>query len=52
MSININFVSAHLYYFPWNCIDYSEEQWEYFNQDILTMENRYQGNVTINILDD
>ena len=52
MSIKIHFVSAHLDYFPYNCIDYSEEQGECFNQDIMTMEDRYQGNVTSNILYD
>ena len=35
-----------------NCVEYSEEQGECFNQDILTMEDSYQANVTINILDD
>ena len=44
MSIKIYFITAHL--------DYSEELGKCFNQDILTIEDRYQGNVTINILDD
>ena len=52
MSIQINFVSAHLEYFPDNYADYSEEHYACFNQDILSMEDRYQRNVTIKILDD
>ena len=40
MSINIYFISAHLDYFPNNFVDYSEEQGEYFKQDILIMEDR------------
>ena len=51
MSIHIYFISAHLEYFPYNRVDYSEKQKEFFNQDILTMEDIYQGNVLINILD-
>ena len=49
MSINIH---AHLDYFSDNFVDYSEEQGGCFNRDILTIEDRYQENVTINILDD
>ena len=50
--ITIYFSCVHLDYFPDNCVKYSEEQGECFNQYILTMEDRYQGNVTIYILDD
>ena len=52
MSIKIHFLSSHLYYFSNNFVDYCEEQGGCFNQDILTIEDRYQENVTINILDD
>ena len=52
MSININFLSAHLDYFYDNFVDNNEENGECFNQDILTIEDRYQGKVIINILDD
>ena len=52
MSIKIHFLNAHLDYFPDNCGDYSEEQGERFHQDISTIEERYQGNITINILTD
>ena len=41
-----------LNYFSDNCGDYSEEHGERFHQDIATMKNRYQGSITINILDD
>ena len=51
MSINIYITSAHLDYFPYNRVDYSEKRGGFFNQVILTMEDRYQRNVTINILD-
>ena len=51
MSININFLSTHLDYFSDNFVDYSEEQVGCFNQDIFTIEDIYEGNVTINILD-
>ena len=52
MSINIHFLGAYLDYFSDNFVDYSEEQGGCFNQDIFTIEDRYQENVTINILDD
>ena len=52
MSINIYFISAYLEYLPDNFVDYREEQVGRFNQDILIMEDRTLGNVTINILDD
>ena len=55
MSIKIYFVIAHLNYFPDNRVDYSEELGEFFNQDISTVhciEDRYNGNVIINIIDD
>ena len=51
-SYDIHFLGEHLDYFSDNFVDYSEENGECFNQDILTMEDRYQGKVTINILDD
>ena len=52
MSIKIHFLSSHLNYFPDNCGDYSEEQGERLHQDIATMENRYQGPISINMLAD
>ena len=51
MSIKISFLSIHLDYFPDNFVDYSVEQRGYFPQDIATIEDRYQGNVTVNIID-
>ena len=47
ISIKIYFIIVHLDYFSDNYVDYSEEQGECFNQDILTIEDKYQGNVTI-----
>ena len=52
MSIKIHFLNSHLNYFPDNCGDYSEDQGERFHQGVATMEARYQGHVTINILAD
>ena len=53
MSIDIYFISAHLEYFLDSNVDYSEEQGECFNKDILTMEDIYiNENLTINILYD
>ena len=43
MSIKLHFLRSHLDYFPENCGDYSEEQGERFHQDIICMEERYQG---------
>ena len=51
MSINIHFLSAHLDYLSDNFVDYSEEQGKWFIH-ILIIEDRYQGNVTIDILYD
>ena len=42
----------HINICSWYRVDYIKENREFFNQDILTMEDRYQGNVTIKILDD
>ena len=52
MSIKIHFLSSDLNYFPDNCGDYSKEQGERFHRDIATIENRYQGHITINMLAD
>ena len=50
--MHICFLSTHLDYFADNFVDYSEEQGGSFNQDMLTIDDIYQENVTINILDD
>ena len=55
MSVKMHFLRshlAHLYYFSENCGDFSEEQGEYFHQDISDMENRYQGRWDVNFLAD
>ena len=43
MSIRIHYLHSHLDNFPENLGDVSDEQQERFDQDIKTMEERYQG---------
>ena len=43
MSVKMHFLRSHLDYFPDNCGYYSKEHGERFQQDIRTMEVRYQG---------
>lgn len=43
MSLKIHFLHSHLNFFPENLGAVSDEQGERFHQDILTMEQRYQG---------
>lgn len=52
MNLKLHFLHSHLYYFPENLGDYSEEQGEQFHQDIREMENRYQGRWDINMMAD
>ncbi len=43
MSLKIHFLHSHLDFFPVNLGAESDEQGERFHQDMLTLENRYQG---------
>jgi len=43
MSLKINFVHLHLNFSPENCDAVSDEHGERFDQDISSMEKRYQG---------
>ena len=43
MIIKLHFLHSHLDRFPENLGALSDEQGERFHQDILTMEERYQG---------
>ena len=43
MSLKLHFLHSHLYFFPENLGDVSDEHGESFHQDIATMENRYKG---------
>ena len=44
LSLKVHFLHAHLYYFPQNLCDMSEEHCELFHQqDIKSMETLYQG---------
>ncbi|GFV38923.1 uncharacterized protein TNCV_192911 [Trichonephila clavipes] len=43
MSIKIHFLHSHLYRFPQNLGDFSEEQGKRFHQHLRTMKQRYQG---------
>ena len=42
MSIKVNFLHSYLDKFPDNCSNVSDEQGEWFHQDIKTMEECYQ----------
>ncbi|GBN41206.1 hypothetical protein AVEN_65472-1 [Araneus ventricosus] len=50
MSLKIHFLDSHLYFFPDNCGQVSDEQGERFHQDIANMEKRYQGNWSTGML--
>lgn len=52
MSLKIHFLHSHLNFFPPNLGAVSDEQGERFHQDISTMEKRYQGKSTVNMLAD
>lgn len=52
MSLKVNFLHAHLDYFPENLGDVSEEQGERFHQHIKEMERRYQGRWNVNMMGD
>ena len=43
MSIKVHFLNSHLHQFPENLGDVSDEQGERFHQDLMVMEERYQG---------
>ena len=43
MSIKVHFWHSHQDKFPDNCDDVCDEQGEQFQQDIKTVEERYQG---------
>jgi len=43
MSLKIHFLESHLDYSPENLGEVSDEHGERFHQDIMAMENRYQG---------
>ena len=46
MSLKMHFLHSHLDFFPENNADVSDELGEQFHQDIKTIEERYQGNVS------
>jgi hypothetical protein len=52
MSLKVNFLNAHLDYFPENLGAVSEEQRKTFHQDIKEMETRYQGRWNANMMED
>ena len=43
MSIKVHFLHSHLYKFPDNCGDVSDEQGERFHQGVKKMEEPYHG---------
>ena len=50
MSVKVHFLHNHLEYFPENLGALSEEQGEWFHQDIKIMEKRYQGRRNVNMI--
>ena len=52
MSLKMHFLHSHIDYFPENCGKFSEEQGERFHQDIITMEERYQGRWNVSMIAD
>lgn len=52
MSLKIHFFHSHLDFFPTNLGAVSDEQGERFHQDIATMETRYQGRFSPNMIGD
>ncbi|GBN20130.1 hypothetical protein AVEN_46025-1 [Araneus ventricosus] len=52
MSLKMHFLDSHLSFFPDNCGQVSDEHGERFHQDIVNMEKRYQGNLSMTMLAD
>lgn len=52
MSIKVHFLNSHLHQFPENLGDVSDEQGERFHQDLMVMEERYQGRWDKNMMAD
>jgi len=53
MSLKIHFLHSHYKSFPnSNLSDYSDEMGERFYQDLKTMEQQYQGALTLALLGD
>ena len=52
MSVKLHFLNSHLDKFPENLGAVSDEQGERFHQDLMTMEERYQGRWDINMMAD
>lgn len=52
LNIKLHFLRAHLDKFPNNHGDFSEEQEEYFHQDLKVMKTRYQGQWYANMMAD
>jgi len=52
ISLKPHFLESHLYFFPENLGEVSDENVERFHQDILAMEKRYQGKWTLSMLAD
>lgn len=52
MSIKVHFLNSHLHQFPENLGAVSDEQGERFHQDLMVMEERYQGRWDKNMMAD
>ena len=52
MTIKLHFLHSHLDFFPKNLGAVSDEHGERFHQEILEMEKRYSGKLSINMMAD
>ena len=52
MSLKIPFLESHLYIFPENLGEVSDEHGERFHQGILAMEKRYKVKLTSSMMAD
>ena len=50
MSIKIHFQQSHLDFFPDNLGQFSDEEGEYFHQEMNTIEKRFEGKNKIKML--
>jgi len=52
IGLKIHFLESHLDFFPENFSEVSDEYGEIFYQDVMAMEERYQGQWTSSMLED
>ena len=52
MSLKIHFLHSHISFFPANLGDVSDEHRERHHQEMMKMENRYQGRFSSHMMGD